>query len=112
MALPQPLLKAWIWTKIVLLALVVLYTMLFAFKNSDEDITLWLFVAREPTVNVLVALLGAFALGALVTALLRTVISTVRQMRTARDRNRTLRLEREIADMRTKAATLRTREAE
>jgi len=112
MALPQVLLKTWIWTEIVFLGLVVLYTMVFALNNSDEDITLWLFLGKEPRMNVLIALLGAFALGALVTALLRTVISTVRQMHTARERTRTLRLEREIASMRTKANTLRTREPE
>ena len=112
MAISDALLKTWIWTKVVLLALVVLYTMAFAFWNSDEEITLWLFVGREPRLNVLVALLGAFALGALVTALLRTVISTVRQFQRSKERNRTLRLEREIADMRTKASTLRTRPEE
>ncbi len=112
MALSDSLLKIWIWTKITLLVLVVLYTVAFAWSNSDETINVWLFFGREPQVNVLVALLGAFALGSLMTILIRAVFSTVRQMRKSRERTRTHRLEREIADMRTKASTLRTREPE
>lgn len=110
MAFSDVLLKVRIWTKIILLALVVLYTLAFAFSNSDEDINVWLFFNREPRVNVLVALLGAFVLGSLMTVLIRMVYSTLGQFRASRERTRTHRLEREIADMRTKATTLRTRE--
>lgn len=112
MALSDSLLKLWIWTKIILLALVVIYLLAFAWSNSGDDkqVLVWLFFGREPKVNVLVALVGAFALGSLTTILIRTVFNTVRQMRSARDRDRTARLEREIADMRTKASTLRTRQ--
>lgn len=110
MALSASLLRVWIWTKIILLGLVLLYTIIFVFANSDEQINVWLFPGTEPTVNVLIALLGAFILGSLLTILVRLVLNTLRQMRTASARDRTDRLEREIAEMRTKAATLRTRE--
>lgn len=110
MALSASILRTWIWLKIVLLAVVLLYTLLFVFKNSSDTVALWFFPSRTAQVPVLVALMGAFMLGSLLTILVRLVVNTIRQMRTARDRDRTARLEREIAEMRTKAATLRTRE--
>ncbi len=112
MAIPDVILKVRIWTKIILLGLVVLYTLLFVWNNSDEQIDVWLFFNTNPRVNVLIALLGAFVLGAMMTVLARMVWNTVAQMRTVSERNRTARLEREIADMRTKAGSLRTRESQ
>lgn len=110
MALSASLLRIWIWAKIILLGIVLLYTLLFVFKNSSEGMELWYFPNRIAPVPVLVALIGAFLLGSLLTILVRLVFNTIRQMRSARDRDRTARLEREIADMRTKASTLRTRQ--
>lgn len=102
-------LKIRIWAKIILLALLVLYALLFLFKNS-QPVSLWLFFGFEiQSINVILALLGAFLLGSLTTIAVRMVFKTVTQVRNSRDRGRTERLEREIADMRTKAATLQTR---
>ena len=103
------LLKIRIWAKIILLAILVVYTLLFLFLNSDQT-DLWLFFGTTIRTNVIVALLGAFLLGALTTIAVRMVLKTVQQMRLSRDRGRTDRLEREIADMRTKSARLQTRE--
>ena len=98
------LLKVRIWVKVVLLSLVGIYTLLFIFLNARQEIGMWLFFGVRPTVNVLVALLCAFLLGSLLTLLARTLATTVRQVRDSRERARTQRLEREVADMRVKAA--------
>ncbi len=103
-------LKIRIWTKLILLGLVGVYALLFIFLNSGDYLTLWLFFNVEPRVPMLLALLGAFVLGSLLTLLIRAVIRTMQQVKTSRSRGRTERLEREISDMRTKSARLRTRE--
>lgn len=107
------LLKIRIWLKVILLALLVLYAIVFVWLNSGEYIDLWLF----PTVtieqlNVFVALVGAFLLGALLTVLVRTILTTVRQIRQSRERGRTQKLEREIADMRVKSNQLQQRKTQ
>jgi uncharacterized integral membrane protein len=103
------LLKIRVWTKVVLLGLVAIYTLLFIFLNTGQSIDVWLFFGVEPRMSVLLALAGAFVLGSLVTLLVRTVVKTVQQVKVARERGRTQRMEREIADMRTKASSLQSR---
>ena len=110
MAVSEKLLKIRIWTKVILLSLAAIYTLLFLFLNSTEQVSVWLFWGVEPTTSLLVAILGAFLLGSLLTLLVRMVIKTVRQMGKAREMGRTKKLEGEIRDMRTKAAKLQTRE--
>ena len=103
-------LKIRIGAKIALLVIVLLYSLLFILLNN-RPVELWLvpFMDRVNT-SLLVAVLGAFVLGALLAVLIRMVLTTVRQIRARRERARTERLEHEIHDMRTKAATLQTRE--
>lgn len=110
MALSGKVLRAWIWIKLALMALVLIYTTLFVYNNSGATVELWYFFNRSAQVPKLLALIGAFLLGGLLTLLVRMVSKTIRQMRRASEQERTERLEREIADMRTKAATLRTRD--
>ena len=104
------LMRIWIGLKVALLALVLLYTLLFIFKNN-QAVGVWLFFDTVPQMSLLVALLGAFVLGSLLTLLLRTILTTARQIRAARARERSHRLEREIDDMRTKASALKPRDA-
>ena len=103
-------LKLRIWLKLIVLGLLLLYTLLFVFLNN-RDVELWyLPFTDRATVPVLVALIGAFILGALLAVMVRMVVRTVSQIRESRDRGRTQRLEREIADMRTKAQSLQSRQ--
>ena len=69
----------------------------------------WFWFGREPDTSVLILVLCAFLLGVVGTILFRTTIKTLRQLRNLRDRTRSERLEREVAEMRTKAAMLRSR---
>lgn len=108
MAASDTFLKIRIWTKVIVLALLAIYTLLFLFMNSGP-VELWWFFGRRIGTNVIVALLGAFILGALLALLLRTIVTTMRQIKQSRERGRAQKLEREIADMRVKSAKLQQR---
>lgn len=102
-------LKMKIWTKAILFGLIALYVLLFFFNNAGKNVTLWLFVNREHTISVLLLVFLTFIIGVIGTLLVRTTLKTVRQIRDMRVRERAVRLEREVADMKTKAAMLQTR---
>ena len=106
------LLKVRIWTKIVLLVLLLVYLLLFVVKNGGQYIDLWLapWTVVEQ-INIFVALIVAFLLGSLLTLLLKTILNTVTQIRRSRARGREQRLEREIGDMKTKTAQMQSRKS-
>jgi uncharacterized membrane protein YciS (DUF1049 family) len=98
-------------TKLTIVLAVVVYAGLFVFQNSARKVTMWYWLGREPETSVLVLVLCAFLLGVLVAILFRTTMKTVRQLRHLAERTRAQRLEREVAEMKTKAAMLRSRAA-
>ena len=104
-------LKIKIWTKVLLFAAVVIYLMLFMLKNSGETkhFVLWIWFGHEPDRPILVFIFFTFLAGVVVTILVRTIWKTVAQVRDVRRRNRQDKLERDIADMKSKAARLQTR---
>jgi uncharacterized integral membrane protein len=102
-------LKIKVWTKVTLFALLMLYVLIFFFKNQGKDTEFWYWFNREPKWPVLFLVLGAFITGVVVTVLLRTTFTTIRQFRELKARTRADRLQREVADMKQKAAMLRTR---
>jgi uncharacterized integral membrane protein len=103
-------LKIKVWTKVVLFALLLLYVLIFIYMNGDKTASFWYWPKREPVWPVLFLVLGAFFTGVMVTILLRTTFTTIRQVRELQSRNRAGKLQREVAEMKTKAAMLRTRE--
>ena len=104
-------LKIKIWTKVILFAAVLLYTLLFLYNNSgaDKHFSLWIWFKTKPDRPILWFIFFAFLAGVIVTILVRTIWRTVTQVRDARRRNRQDKLERDIADMKSKAAKLQTR---
>ena len=102
-------LRIWIWTKLAITALVVLYALVFVIFNSDLRASFWYWPGHEPETSILVLVFFSFAGGAAVALLLRTIIKTLRQIRGARERSRTVRLEREVEQMKAKASMLQTR---
>ncbi len=104
-------LKIWIWTKIAVFSLLTIYLLLFLYNNSDRTTHVWFWFRRDPEILTLLLAVVAFLTGVLGTILVRTTFKTLRQIRDVRERSRSERLEREVTDMRTKAAMLKTREA-
>lgn len=103
-------LKIKIWTKALIFGALVIYTLVFLLKNSEENANIWYwFFKPKYEVSVLLLTFFAFTFGVIGTLLVRTTFATIRQIREARARSRTDRLEREVADMKTKAAMLKTR---
>ena len=103
-------LKAWLWIKSLLLGAVVLYIVLFVFNNNNKEAKVWWWFGREPAVSLLSLIFTVLAMGVLVTLLVRTIVTTVRQIQETRVRTRTMRLEREVAEMRAKAEMLQKRD--
>jgi hypothetical protein len=104
-------LKVWLWIKAIVLAMVVLYLILFIAKNNEKEIDVWLWIGRQPRVSLLGLIFTLLAAGVLVTLLVKTVVTTIRQIQETRARSRTARLEREVAEMRAKAEMLQKRES-
>ena len=105
-------LKIKVWTKVALFAFVTIYLLTFIFRNSDEPAKFWFwFWKPDLETSILYLTLGSFLAGVIVTLLVRTTWTTIRQIRDVRQRARTEKLEREMADMKSKAAMLQTRPA-
>ena len=102
-------LKIKIWTKTIVVGVLVLYGLIFILNNSGQSVRFWYWFRREYETSMLVLILLTFLAGVVGTLLVRTSITTVRQIRESRARSRTARLEREVEDMKSKAAMLQTR---
>ena len=102
-------LKIKIWTKAILFGMIALYVLVFFYKNAGKDVILWYFFGREYPISVLLLVVLTFVIGVIGTLLVRTTLKTVRQIRDMRVRERAVRLEREVADMKAKAAMLQTK---
>ena len=103
-------LKLKVWTKLLLFALLSIYVLAFIWKNIDPRVDLWVWFFRPPiNMSVLLLALVSFLIGVLGTILSRTTFKTIRQIRQIQERSRSERLQREVDEMRTKAAKLRSR---
>ena len=102
-------LKIKIWTKVAVFAFVAVYLLIFYLKNSGRDVEFWYWYGRAPQTPVLLLAGLSFLAGVLIAILVRTMFKTLHQVRDMRNRSRTERLEREVADMKAKAAMLQTK---
>jgi len=100
-------LKIKIWTKVTVFVLLTLAALVFLIQNVNKPVTLWLWNDIETT--LLKVLLCTALISVIFTILLGTTFRTIRQIRELRARNRSVALEREVADMKAKAAMLKTK---
>src|SRR4029079_4289443 len=104
-------LKIKIWTKGILFGLIAFYALVFFLKN-DNRVEVWYWPWKDKyAISLIWLVLIAFVLGGIVTILIRTTLKTPRQIRELRAQNRLDRIEREHAEMKSKAAMLQTRTA-
>lgn len=101
-------LKLWVWFKITLLSLVVIYAILFVWNNTGEPIKVWLFFGSQPETSPLVLSFLSFAAGVVGTLLVRTTLRTLKQLKELRNRRRAQQLQRDVQDIKSKAAMLKT----
>ena len=104
-------LKIKIWTKTLVVGALVLYALLFILNNSGQAVKFWYWFNRQYETSMLVLIVITFLAGVISTLLVRTTFTTMRQIREARARSRTDRLEREVKDMKAKASMLKTKSA-
>ncbi len=102
-------LKVKLWTKIAICAFVAIYLLVFIIKNNGEDVTFWYWYKRQVQASILLLVAVAFLTGVLVAILTRMMFRTAKQISAMRNNARTEKLEREVADMKVKAAMLQTR---
>ena len=98
-----------VWTKTTIAAIVVVYGIIFILKNSSDEVTFWWWFNHNESHNKLVFAFASFIGGVIVTLLVRTLWTTVRQVQSLQTRSRTSRIERDVAEMKEKAARLQTR---
>lgn len=103
-------LKIKVWTKIAVAVFIVTYLVTFIAKNSAATAEVWFFFFKAPfTVPLLYLIFFVFIAGVVGTILVRTTFKTLKQVTELRTRTRQEKLEREMADMKAKAARLQTR---
>jgi hypothetical protein len=71
-------LKIKVWTKVGIISLVILFLLLFTYKNYSYPVTVWLF--RDHTMTVLELLVFTFLFGVVVTLLARPTYRTLGQL--------------------------------
>ena len=101
-------LKIRIWTKTVLYVALLLYALLFFFNNT-ADVTIWYWFGKSFTGATWWVMLFVFAGGAIAAMLIRTIFKTIHQIRELKNRNQTTKMQRELAEMKSKAAMLQTK---
>ena len=102
-------LKIKVWTKIVVAALIAIYLLIFVLQNGSQKVTFWWWFGHQYEGSMLYLVFFTFLIGGLVAILATTTVRTIRQVKELRNRNRSQKLEREIAEMKTKAAMLQTK---
>jgi uncharacterized integral membrane protein len=103
-------LKIKVWTKGITVAIVSIYALLFVYNNSAEA-NVWWWFNRSFKSSTVVLILIAFLAGVVGAVMVRTTFTTLRQIKDLRSRSRSDRIERELADMKDKAARLQTKPA-
>jgi hypothetical protein len=97
------------WTQRLLLAALVIYAGLYIYNNSGTTVKFWYWFKHEHETTVFFLTSGAFLAGAIFTILSATALKTVSQIRELRHRGRQEKIERDISEMKAKAAMLQTR---
>ena len=103
-------LKIRIWTKIIVISVLVLYVIVFVYNNAQNPVKIWYWFGRSPETNLLLVVLCSFLAGVIVAFLARTTVKTINQVQELKDRARTQKMDRDMADIRAKAAMLQTKQ--
>jgi hypothetical protein len=101
-------LKIKIWTKILLMSIVVIYLGIFIYNNSDQPLDIWVWFGKVFHTSAL-ELIPALLLGGVFgTLVLRMAFRAIGQIRELRERNAAAKLQRDMSDIKAKAAMLQT----
>jgi uncharacterized integral membrane protein len=101
--------KLKVWAKTTLFAVIVVYALIFIYNNSGQEVDFWWWFGHDTKHDKLTFGFASFLGGVILTIVVRTSLATMRQMRDLQSRTRSQRLERDMQDMKEKAARLQTR---
>ena len=104
-------LKIKVWTKVIVGCTLGLYALLFIYNNTGKQVDFWWWFGRPTSASVFTLAFLAFLSGVVCAILVRTTWTTYRQIGELQRRSRAQKMERDLADMKSKAAMLQTREA-
>lgn len=95
------------WAKTTLISVLVVYIIMFIYNNTggDRQVRFWWWFGQEPQTSVFVLALVSFIAGVLVTMLVRTTFTTMKQFRLMKN----AKAQKELADMQIKASKLQTK---
>jgi hypothetical protein len=102
-------LKIKIWTKILLFSIVVIYLGIFIYNNSDQPLTIWVWFGREFRTSALEMIPAMLLAGVFGTVVVRMGFRAVKQIRELKERNAAARMQKDMADIKAKAAMLQTK---
>jgi uncharacterized membrane protein YciS (DUF1049 family) len=98
-----------IWSKVILIAAVLIYIIAFTTENAGQEVRFWYWRNHQPDTNLLFLVVCAFVAGIVTALLARTTFRTMRQISELQHRSRIHRMDQQIADIHTKAAMLQTK---
>jgi Trk-type K+ transport system membrane component len=101
-------LKIKIWTKILLFSIVVIYLGIFIYNNSDQPLTIWVWFGKEFRTSALEMIPAMLLAGVFGTVVVRMAFRAVKQIRELKQRNASARMQKDMADIKAKAAMLHT----
>jgi uncharacterized integral membrane protein len=103
-------LKIKIWTKITVFTLVMLFLLIFVFNNSNKGVSIWVWFDEEEVHTTVLKLIVCMLLaGVLGTLLVRMAFGTLKQIRELRKRKATAQMQKDVAELKSKASMLQTR---
>ncbi|HWE02669.1 MAG TPA: hypothetical protein VG326_09695 [Tepidisphaeraceae bacterium] len=101
--------KIWVWIKVIVFACLAIYVIAFAVFNH-EHANFWVWPGKPPIITTTIVLaFWSFIAGVLATLLIRTSFKTMRQIRDLQDRGRHEKMQRDLDEVKAKAAMLRSR---
>jgi hypothetical protein len=103
-------LKIKIWTKISIVSIVLVYLILFLFRNGDQPVTIWYMFRYEPfRTSALTVIVLAFFAGVVGTLIFRMAYRAIRQIKDLRAKSATAKMSKDVQDLKAKAGMLQTK---
>ncbi len=104
-------LKIKIWTKIILFSIVVIYLGIFIYNNSDQPLTIWVWFGKDFKTSALEMIPAMLLAGVFGTVVVRMAFRAIKQIRELQQKNAAARMQKDMADIKAKAAMLQTKPA-
>jgi lysylphosphatidylglycerol synthetase-like protein (DUF2156 family) len=102
-------LKIKIWTKIAIFSVAVIYLLIFVYNNSEQDLTIWFWFGHEIKTSMLVLIPVVLLAGVIGTVVVRMAYRAVRQFRELRQRTAAAKMQQDVEELKSKAASMQTR---